>query len=208
MKVLFICFFMLFVYSHAVFAADFTEGEDYRVVKGGAANVSGSVVEFFSYVCSYCYRAESVMAELEQEYPEKVSLERIPVHLGKSKYKAASHAWFIYKELGLDAEVHQHLYDVAHAHFGEEWKYNSLRYIEDIQKYFVEIGVSKDAYEKALSKISSKGLVDKANDLAKEYMVPGTPTFLIKGKYIVEGIDSGPYGRKKLKSLIVYLLHL
>lgn len=203
----FLCGFALFVMSQGLAAKTFVEGVDYEVVKSDG-KYQDDVVEFFSYACPFCYRAESVLDNLDSESGSKVSVVKIPVHFGKSKYKVPSHAWFLSKELGLGKDVHKNIFDVIHVPIGSEWDYNHLRYMEDLKNYFMGIGISEKEYDKALKKVQDLGLVEKANDTAKAYSVGGTPAFLVKGKYMVHGFKEGPKGEAALKELLRYLVEL
>lgn len=203
----FVSMVTLFVLSQGLAAKDFVEGKHYEVVKSDG-QYKDNVVEFFSYACPYCYRVKSILDDLESNADSRISVVRVPVHFGKSKYRVPSHAWFIMKELGLGEDVHKNIFDVIHVPLGSEWDYNHLRYMDDLKDYFVGIGVSEKEYDGALKKVEELGLVDKADDTAKAYLVGGTPTFLVKGKYKVTGFKEGPKGEAALRELLAYLVGL
>lgn len=199
---------ILTLFASKSWSDSYVEGVDYRVIEKKANEYSGSIVEFFSYACPFCYRAQPVLDKIGRSVSGELSVIEIPVHFGKSKYKVPAHAWFITKELGLGENVHRNIYDVVHVPIGSEWKYNSLRYMEDLKTYYTGIGVSDKEYDRALKAVVESGAVENANDIAKRYQVGGTPTFMVKGKYLVEGIDEGPDAEANLEKLLRHLISL
>lgn len=190
----------------SVAAEPFKEGEDYRVLDVPVVEkYSKGVVEFFSYACPFCYRAESVIEGLERG---GVKVVRVPVHLGRSKNMAGAHAWFIAQELDLPPEFHRYTYEVVHSPLGGELQYNNLKYMEDLKKYFVGIGIPEEEYSAALKRVNASGAVEAANELAKQYKVPGTPSFLVNGQYMAAGVDDTLDGKSELEKLLRHLLTL
>lgn len=200
------CLIALFMYAGLSAATPFNEGEHYQVVNiVDNSEYSEGVVAFFSYACPFCYRTESVMEGLERD---GITVARVPVHFGLTKNMPGVYAWFLMKELGLSAETHRYTFDIVHAPIASEWQYNNLKYMEDLQKYFTGLGVSDRKFAAAMKKVKTSGVVEDANDTAKRYKVGGTPSFLVKGKYMVAGVDDSVNGKSQLDRLLRHLLTL
>jgi protein dithiol oxidoreductase (disulfide-forming) len=202
--IIFVVNFFCVSASYCAFAntENFKEGDDYEIIAPKQDRAAG-LIEFFSYSCSYCYRAESVIKKIEQD--GRIAVVRVPVHLGKDKFKVTSFAWFLSNELELGEGVHENLFDVVHAPLGPEFTYNKLLSMEDLEKYFTDLGVTKEEYSKALKRVERFRMVEKASDMGKEYAVKGTPAFIVNGKYKINGVYEGPIGKARLERLINYL---
>lgn len=189
-------------------ARDFQEGKDYFLLEKQRPELSDVVLEFFTYDCGACYRAESVIQSIEEALPAGKRLDRSPVIFGKTNYKVKAYAWFLYQELRLKPEVHQYIYDISHVPMAHEWDHNQLKYMENLETFFTTVYggvVSSEQYNDALKNIDRKKMIEKSESLAKEFRIAGTPTIIVYGKYRIEGFRFNPGGKLYLQELLEYL---
>lgn len=200
---------VLLFLSGFIQAGEFVEGRDFEVIPA-VPGYENTVLEFFSYDCGYCYRAEDVIAIFKNSLPEDISFQRTPVIFGKSNYKVKAYAWFLLDELNLGEDVHRYIFDVSQVPMGVEWELGQLRYMENIKEFYLKVGagvITEEKYEKALESIDKKDLIAKANELSMKYKVSGTPTFIVKGRYKIMGLQPSPKGKEYLADLLYFLIN-
>jgi protein-disulfide isomerase len=131
-----------------------------------------TIVEFSDYQCPYCGRAEPVIREVLQRYPEKVRL--------------------VYRHLPLDS-IHPMARGAAEASVcaeeqGHFWEFHDLLFANQrelekdaLSKYAKEAGLDVSAFEACLSKPEVKQRVQGDVDAAESLGIRGTPAFFVNG---------------------------
>lgn len=162
-------------------ANQFVAGRDYFVLANPLPTASGDkleVREFFFYGCSHCYNLEGPLNTWLRTKPADVAFERTPV-MFNPKAEPLARAYFVAEELGALGKVHAPLYDALHA------KGEKLYEKDPVIAFFVRQGLQKQAVESAWSSFSVNTKVRNAEQLAIKYMIRGTPTLAVAGKYTV-----------------------
>lgn len=203
-------FLVLFFISQPVMSDTpykFEEGKDYFLLPPELQSNSNKVIEFFSYSCPFCYRAERGVNIFLQNKKKDIMFERIPVYLGKkAKFETSAYAYLIAEKLGLLDRFHDHLFDLNHVSYGYEKEvYNELANLSDVKKLFMDNGISEKDFDNAYEFFKKNETIKSNDKLASNYKVEGTPTFIIRGKYRVNGYPNGVDGQKQLGYLLLYL---
>ncbi|GLK61996.1 MULTISPECIES: thiol:disulfide interchange protein DsbA/DsbL [Azotobacter] len=189
-------------------AQEFIAGKDYYIIEPERLEYSGSIIEFFNYACMYCYRVETDIDRLYEHLPEKISFERIPVVMGKKyRYEPAAIASYILKFNGLESKYHKYMFQVIRSPLSWELKkYNRLSEKSYLQIFFEDLGLSAEKYQD--SYIYAQKKLSDDRERFKTLALTGTPTFLVRGKYIVSGLRPEPYAERHLVNTLIYLLRL
>jgi protein-disulfide isomerase len=129
------------------------------------------MIEFGDYRCGYCRRVQDTLAELREEYKDRVlfSYKAFPI-LSEESFSAA---------LAVSAAHKQ----------GKFWEYNGKvwdnqsRLSEDLYVELAEeVGLDMDAFNKDRESDALKEMIGASSELAQKNGGSGTPFFLINGK--------------------------
>jgi len=191
-------------------AADYEEGKHYSVISDKATNVD--IKEYFSAYCPHCEKAEpyvvSARKRIRSTEKKEYSFERSHVSfLGgvpKSSQKFLTSSIILSDELGKQDEYVEFLFHKIHK--------ENIRLVtpEDIQVVMTEFGFTEDQInnEMVSTRIMDKtsAFVKEQESLVREGKIKGVPSFVVKGKYLINlsGIDSSKFS-EDLANLIVYL---
>lgn len=96
-----------------VFADDFVVGKDYEQMSASPVkqdnNGKITVIEFFSYGCSWCYRIEPLLENWVKQHQDKIEFSRIPVIFNKD-WDFYAKAYYTVDTLGLTAKFNPLLF--------------------------------------------------------------------------------------------------
>lgn len=181
-------FFALPVFAAAVpFApgagapGDFVPGRDYTTLSAPLPTSTGDrmeVREFFFYGCSHCFNLERPLHKWLQTKPQDVEFVPTPAVLNP-KWEPLARAYYVAEELKVLDKTHAALYSAIH---------NGNQKLFDkgpIVSFYEKIGVPRADVEAAWGSFSVNTKVRNADVLARKYMIQGTPTLAVAGKYLV-----------------------
>lgn len=161
-------------------AAGPVEGKDYTVLKVPVKDAP-AVVEFFSFYCPPC-AAFSSRFQVSQAVDKILSpgekVEKYHVSTMGPMGKELTEAWSVAKVLGVEDKVELPLFVAVQIN-------RSIKTEASIREVFIEAGVSARDYDAAKNSMAVRALTAKQLELAKTYGVTGTPSFFVKGKYLV-----------------------
>lgn len=134
------------------------------------------VLEFFSYGCPHCAVLEPKMAAWAKTFPEDVVLRPVPVAFNAGM---ADMQKLYYTLVALDrTDLHSKVFDAIHQ------KKQALYDAKSISKWITEQGVDQTRFEQTFNSFGVQTRVNKANELTRAYMIEGTPSVAIGGKYV------------------------
>ena len=187
-------------------ASEYKEGEDYQVIAGDGNNGHNKIIEFFSYSCPYCFRAQPVLKTVMTRLPTGFRYERVAVTLGKPDRVSYAYTHLLLKQFGLEEMWHTHIFFISQTPLREELeKYDKLWTMVNVRAFFMDNGIDSERFDAAVSFLDETQAIKNNDKLAGTFGVKGTPTFVIRGKYWVQGLPAGPNGQKKLEDLLLYL---
>lgn len=195
-------------FTNFTYAAEYKEGIDYFVVDQPAPEKANSVVEFYNFACAYCFRAEAAVPAIRAALPKHLDFERVAVVLGKGeRFRTAAQVAYVAEAAGLMEQYHDYIFQLSRAPVRWELqKYNRLSSLEDAKRFFNDVGVSEQQFEQYLQAAQPQMKADEA--FAKQLSLMGTPSFLVKGRYVVSGLKSIPYSERRMADLVLYLANL
>ncbi|WP_454767413.1 DsbA family protein [Escherichia coli] len=161
-------------------AADPVEGRDYTVLKTPVKDAP-AVVEFFSFYCPPCAAFTGrffVSQAVDKILPPGEKVEKYHVSTMGPMGQELTEAWSVAKVLGVEEKVELPLFVATQVN-------RSIKTEANIRQVFIEAGVSESDYDAAKNSMAVRALTAKQQEAAKAYGVKGTPSFFVKGKYLV-----------------------
>ncbi len=170
-----------------VSAETWQEGVNYKVLKYPVKTHDPSkieVVEEFWYGCPHCYHLLPLITPWEKALPDDVDFQLSPAAFNKV-WKLHARTFYAMKVLGIQASLHQTLFDALVR--------DRKRLVdeESLADFFAEHGVDKAKFKSALNSFGVKADLKKAIKRAKLYGIKGVPTLVVNGKYTVSAADAG-----------------
>lgn len=162
-------------------AAEFLPGRDYTVLSAPLPTATGNKIEvreFFFYGCSHCFDLEGPVASWLKRKAADIEFIRTPAVLNAA-WEPLGRAFYVAEELNVLEKIHGPLYHAIH---------NKKQRFPDqaaIGKFFVTMGVSQAKFDAAWDSFAVKTRIRNAEALARKYMIQGTPTLTVNGRYVV-----------------------
>lgn len=162
-------------------ANEFVLGRDYTALSAPLPTAGGDrieVREFFFYGCSHCFHLEGPLNNWLARKPADVEFVRTPAVLNP-KWQPLGRAYYVAEELKVVDKVHLPLYNAIHV--GRQ----NLFEQGPILSFFEKIGIPRAQAEAAWNSFAVTTKVRNADALSRKYMIQGTPTITVAGKYVV-----------------------
>nr|WP_240147988.1 thiol:disulfide interchange protein DsbA/DsbL [Luteibacter yeojuensis] len=144
------------------------------------------VIEFFSYNCNYCYAAEKSVAVFKKTKPADIRFQAYEVAYDNVAWQLSQYAFAAASLAGVEEQVHADLFH----------RFNVDKKLFDTKADVVDFFRSEGLLEKVqpyLESDASKDLRMKIYQMAVDAEVTRTPTFVVKGQYVVYwGTDQDP----------------
>lgn len=143
------------------------------------------VLEFFAYTCPHCYTMEPMTAKWAQTLPENVAFKRVPVAFNAGMADLQK----LYFSLeALDRlDLHPKVFQAIHRERKRIYDFDAMADWMETQ------GVKRSDFEAAFKSFGINNKVSRANELAKNYNIEGTPSIAIGGRYVTSPSQTGTY---------------
>ncbi|AFI89683.1 protein disulfide oxidoreductase DsbA [Pectobacterium parmentieri] len=161
-------------------AASLSDGKQYDVMAKSVSDAP-AVVEFFSFYCPPCAAFSEpykVSQTIDANLPEGYHVEKYHVSAMGSMGKPLTEAWSVAKVLGIQSRVEQPLFTAVQ-------KTKSINSEDAIRQIFIQAGVSSEEYDAVKNSFAVKALTEKQERAATQFAVTGTPSFYVRGKYLI-----------------------
>jgi len=143
------------------------------------------VIEFFAYTCPHCKAMEPLVSKWAETLPENIALLRMPVAFN-SNMEDLQKLYFTLdnlERLDLHPKVFKAIHDEKKQIFEED----------AIIDWAEEQGLDRQNFSDVFGSFGIQSRVNRANELAKNYDVEGTPTLAVGGKYITSPSMTNSY---------------
>lgn len=168
-------------------AAQAQEGRHYTQLAKPVQDAA-DVVEFFSFYCPPCaafagrYRVTSAV---EKVLPADTRIVKYHVSSMGAFGEALTEAWSVARALGVESQVEIPLFRAVQ-------EKRSIKSKADIRQVFIDAGVPAEQYDSAINSLVVRAMTATQIQAAEEFGVTGTPSFFVKGKYLIRngGIES------------------
>lgn len=142
------------------------------------------VIEFFWYGCPHCYSIEPQVVEWAKRQPATVEFIRVPA-VFNPRWALLGRAYYVMQQLKLGDDAHRALFDAIHRdqkNFTDE---------ASLAEFFAGLGVPKEKFHEAFTSFDVDSKVGRANRMTAAYRLEGVPTFIVNGKYRIDGTTAG-----------------
>lgn len=152
----------------------------------GAADAQVRLVEYADYECPYCQQIQPAVERLEAEYKGRIS--------------------FIYRDVPLPMHANaQKAAEATHCarQQGKYWEYHDVLLtskqlgVEQLKEHARTLKLDSDAFSKCLDSGAMAPVVKASLDEAQSFGLPGTPGFVVNGRFLNGAVDY-----EKLKQII------
>ncbi|HTQ36498.1 MAG TPA: thiol:disulfide interchange protein DsbA/DsbL [Steroidobacteraceae bacterium] len=174
------------------------QGVDYQLLPGGQRAGSPAdkieVAEVFSYGCPYCYKAKDPIAKLAATLPADAVMTYVHASFQPAEdWPMLQRAYYTAKKLGIAAASHEAMFDAI-------WKTGEiplvdtatgqlrrpLPTIEAAAKFYARVGkVTVTDFVNASNSPQVDAAIQRAEELIKLWHIPGTPSLVVNGRYLV-----------------------
>jgi len=161
-----------------------TTGKDYTAIEPPQATDNPAkieVLEFFSYGCSHCADFHHPLTEWIAKQPADVQFRRSPVSFGRAAWANLSRLYFTLEATGDLAKLDAAVFTAIH---GERV---NLFEEKNIAAWMEKKGGDAKKFAETFGSFGIMSKVKRADQLAATYRIPGTPTLVIDGKYMISG---------------------
>ncbi len=164
--------------------ADAQLGKDYSLLN--PAQPTGTkkieVLEFFFYGCSHCFHLHPLLSAWEKTMPKDVELTFVPT-IFRDSWEPMANTFYALESLGQQQQLHDALY--------RAWNEENLALTDadKIADFVAKHGVDRAKFTAAYSSFSMQSKVTRARQMIRSYGISGTPTLVVDGKYVIEGLQ-------------------
>jgi thiol:disulfide interchange protein DsbA len=160
-------------------ASDYQAGIHYNVITPAWDTGSDEVVvyEFFSYMCAHCNTFQPYMKKLENDLPEGIKVQRVPV-VFYPQWRPQAQAYYTFEAMNLLDKVHGPFFAAIHQHKKQ------FRSIEDVADWVSSsFNVDRDKFLSTAKSFMVDGQIRKGMQMMQAMNVTSTPTLVVNGKY-------------------------
>ena len=168
-------------------------GTDYVEIANGqpfdTADGRIEIAEVFGYVCPFCASVQPTVSAMHAKLPPDVHMVYVPAAFG-AMWDNYAKAYYTAEAMGLVAQTHDAMFRAIHIDKTLKGE-RGMDTPEEIAAFYAAYGADPKQFT---SSMQSFAVATKVNR-AKQYIVgafangdsPGTPTFIVNGKYRVKG---------------------
>jgi thiol:disulfide interchange protein DsbA len=176
----------------SVWAQDFDEGIDYRVLRQPVATASPDkieVLEFFWYGCPHCKSFEGPLASWKASLAKDVVFRKVHV-----PFREETHQRLFYslESMGIAEKLASKVFEAIHV------ERKPIISLEDQKRFAKANGVDPVRYEKAWMSFSVQSQMRRANALMQAYRIDGVPQLAVNGRYVTSPAMVGGHHQRAL----------
>jgi thiol:disulfide interchange protein DsbA len=164
--------------------ADAQLGKDYSLLSPAqpASTKKIEVLEFFFYGCSHCFHLHPALSKWEKTMPKDVELTYVPT-VFRDSWEPMANTFYALESMGQNHQLHDALYRA----WNEENM--ALTDVDKIADFVAKHGVDRAKFTAAYSSFAMQSKVTRAKQMIRSYNISGTPTLVVDGKYVIEGLQ-------------------
>jgi thiol:disulfide interchange protein DsbA len=163
---------------------EIAEGSHYERLAGADRPRSGPirVVEYFSYGCIHCRNFDPQIEDWQEDLPEGVEFERVPVAFSGAWRNLAS-AYYAAEELGILERVHPALFEAIHeAGLG-------LQTTEAIARFVDGRGADAETFRREMNSPAVQRAVARAQERTQAAGIRAVPTLVVDDRYRISNTE-------------------
>ncbi|MFA5520847.1 MAG: thiol:disulfide interchange protein DsbA/DsbL [Castellaniella sp.] len=185
-------FLALFALITGLLLTPFTPAQaadpSYRTLKAAQpSETTGKieVLEFFAYTCPHCKTMEPLVSRWARTLPEDVVLQRVPVAFNAGMEDLQK---LYYTLENLDRlDLHEAFFKAIHN------EHREIFTAPAIIDWAVEQGLDRQVFTDVFSSFGIQARVGRANELARNYEIDGTPSYAVGGRFVTSPAQAKGY---------------
>jgi thiol:disulfide interchange protein DsbA len=164
--------------------ADPQLGKDYTLLTPAQPTSTKKieVLEFFFYGCSHCFHLHPFLSKWEKTMPKDVELTFVPT-IFRDSWEPMANTFYALESMGQQTQLHDALYKA----WNEENM--ALTDVDKIADFVAKHGVDRAKFTAAYNSFAMQSKVTRAKQMIRSYNISGTPTLVVDGKYVIEGLQ-------------------
>ena len=177
----------IFVVLAMLFAAQaFAADQEYKLLNPPQPTRSGNkieVLEFFFYGCIHCYHLHPKLSAWEKTMPKDVQLTYVPV-IFRDSWAPMSNTFYALELMGKRSpSVDDALY--------KAWNVDNVDLSDEsrIAAFLAKYGVDGKQFGQLYNSFSVETRVLRSKQMLQSYHIMGTPTLVVDGHYVIEGLE-------------------
>jgi len=159
------------------------EGTDYQVMAPKGSKTP-EVLEFFSYACGHCYTMESFITQFKKDN-NGIKVVPVPMDLGNPQWQIYVKAFYLGELLKVLDKSHTKLFHRVNI------EKKPITKEKELKAFFLSLGVESSKYDGALKSFSLDAKIRKSKQLARQFQVIGTPTFVTNRRFKLDNRELG-----------------
>jgi thiol:disulfide interchange protein DsbA len=165
-------------------------GEHYTTLEAAERPRSGDVVvtEYFSYGCVHCRNFDPQLEAWQEDLPEGVRFERVPVAFS-GNWRALAAAYYAAEELGILERNHSRVFAAIH-----DTGLN-LMTPDALAAFFDGHGTTAEEFRREMGSPAVRRALDAAEQRLQRDGIRAVPTLVVDGRY---RLDNASLSRKQL----------
>ena len=172
----------LFISGTALAEAEL--GKDYNLLNPPQPTSTKKieVLEFFFYGCSHCFHLHPLLSGWEKTMPKDVELIFVPT-VFRDSWEPMANTYYALESMGKQQQLHDALY--------RAWNEQNMALVDEdkIADFVAKYGVDRAKFTAAYNSFSVQSKVTRAKQMIRSYGINGTPTLVVEGKYVIEGLQ-------------------
>jgi protein dithiol oxidoreductase (disulfide-forming) len=164
--------------------ADAQLGKDYSLLNPAqpTSTKKVEVLEFFFYGCAHCFHLHPLLSTWEKTMPKDVELTFVPT-IFRDSWEPMANTFYALESMGQRQQLHDALY--------RAWNEENLALTDEdkIADFVAKHGVDRAKFTAAYNSFAMKSKVARAKQMIRSYAINGTPTLVVDGKYVIEGLQ-------------------
>ena len=177
--------------------ADVQLGRDYNLLNPPQPTSTKKieVLEFFFYGCSHCYHLHPLLSAWEKNMPKDVELTFVPT-VFRDSWESMANTYYALESMGKQQQLDDDLY--------RAWNEQNMALVDEDRAadFVASRGVDRAKFTAAYNSFAVQSKVNRAKQMIRIYGINGTPTLVVDGKYVIEGLQPADTIRA-LKEVIV-----
>ena len=140
------------------------------------------VLEFFFYGCSHCFHLHPLLSEWEKKMPKDVELIFVPT-VFRDSWESMANTYYALESMGKQQQLDDALY--------RAWNEQNMALVDEDKAadFVASQGVDRAKFTAAYNSFAVQSMVNRAKQMIRIYGVDGTPTLVVDGKYVIEGLQ-------------------
>jgi protein dithiol oxidoreductase (disulfide-forming) len=163
-------------------------GKEYKLLNPPQPTRSGNkieVLEFFFYGCIHCFHLHPKLSAWEKTMPKDVEITYVPTVFRES-WEPMANTFYALELMGkrspsLDDALYN-AWNVSNTDLSDEAR---------IAAFLSQHGVDSNKFREYYNSFTVETEVLRSKQMLQSYHIMGTPTLVVDGKYVIEGLEPG-----------------